>query len=79
MSNSVMHTSYQDDVPFPLSPRQHTVIRLRAHGLLNKQIAIELGIRESTVKEHVSAALKKLRCKTVNQAVLFLAQSGQLN
>ncbi len=79
MSNTVSHSNLQDDVPFPLSPRQHAVIRLRANGLLNKQIATELGIRESTVKEHVSAALKKLQCRTVNQAVLFLAQSGKLN
>ncbi len=61
-----------------LSPRQHAVIQLRANGFLNKQIARELGIQECTVKEHVSIALRKMRCKTVNQAILVLAQTGEL-
>lgn len=62
-----------------LSPRQRAVIELRANGFLNKQIAYKLGIRECTVKEHVTAALKKMQCRTVSQAILSLAQNGELN
>jgi DNA-binding NarL/FixJ family response regulator len=43
-----------------LTPHQLKVLRMVADGLLNKQIAYELDISESTVKQHVSAVLRKL-------------------
>lgn len=43
-----------------LTPHQLKVLHMVADGLLNKQIAYELDISESTVKQHVSAVLKKL-------------------
>lgn len=43
-----------------LTPHQLKVLRMVADGLLNKQIAYELEISESTVKQHVSAVLRKL-------------------
>lgn len=58
-----------------LTPQQTTVLRLLGEGLLNKQIAYELSISESTVKAHVSAILKKLEVSSRMQAVL-LAQRG---
>jgi len=60
-----------------LTPQQTTVLRLLGEGLLNKQIAYELSISESTVKAHVSAILKKLEVSSRMQAVL-LAQRGAL-
>lgn len=60
-----------------LTPQQTTVLRLLGEGLLNKQIAYELSISESTVKAHVSAILKKLAVSSRMQAVL-LAQRGAL-
>jgi len=60
-----------------LTPQQTTVLRLLGEGLLNKQIAYELSISESTVKAHVSAILKKLEVSSRMQAVL-LAQRGTL-
>lgn len=60
-----------------LTPQQTTVLRLLGEGLLNKQIAYELSISESTVKAHVSAILKKLEVSSRMQAVL-LAQRGSL-
>lgn len=43
-----------------LTPHQFTVLKMMAEGMLNKQIAYELEISESTVKQHVSAVLRKL-------------------
>jgi DNA-binding NarL/FixJ family response regulator len=43
-----------------LTPHQLKVLRMVSDGLLNKQIAFELAISESTVKQHVSAVLRKL-------------------
>jgi DNA-binding NarL/FixJ family response regulator len=54
-----------------LTPQQTTVLNLLGEGLLNKQIAYELSISESTVKAHVSAILKKLEVSSRMQAVLL--------
>ena len=39
-------------------------------GKLNKQIAYELGVGETTVKAHVSAILRKLKVYSRTQAVI---------
>jgi len=55
-----------------LTPQQYRVLELVARGRLNKQIAAELSIEETTVKAHVSAALAKLGVRNRTQAsVLF--------
>jgi DNA-binding NarL/FixJ family response regulator len=41
-----------------------------SEGLLNKQIAYELGVSEATVKAHVSAILQKLGVESRTQAVI---------
>lgn len=41
-------------------------------GLLNKQIAYELGVSEATVKAHVSAILQKLGADSRTQAVIMV-------
>jgi len=43
-----------------LTPREHDVLRLLKHGLANKQIAARLGIRETTVKAHLSSAFHRI-------------------
>jgi FixJ family two-component response regulator len=48
-----------------LTPREVDVLRALDRGLLNKQIAFELGIAEITVKMHRSNAFRKLRATTV--------------
>lgn len=52
-----------------LSSRQFEILELMTRGLLNKQIAFELGLTEGTVKSHVSAILEKLGCDRRTQAV----------
>ena len=41
-----------------------------SEGLLNKQIAYELGVSEATIKAHVSAILQKLGVESRTQAVI---------
>jgi DNA-binding NarL/FixJ family response regulator len=53
-----------------LTPRQFAVLDLLGKGLSNKAIARDLGIREITVKAHVSAILRKLGVDNRLQAVL---------
>jgi DNA-binding NarL/FixJ family response regulator len=55
-----------------LTPQQFKVLRCMADGLLNKQIAFELDVQETTIKQHVSAILRKLGVINRTQAgVLF--------
>src|SRR5690606_2711491 len=53
-----------------LTPQQFKVLQMQATGLLNKQIAYELGVAEATVKAHMSAILRKLGASNRTQAVL---------
>ena len=39
-------------------------------GLLNKQIAFQLGVSEATIKAHVTAILRKMSVNNRTQAVL---------
>jgi DNA-binding NarL/FixJ family response regulator len=57
-----------------LTPQQYRVLELVAQGRLNKQIAAELAIEETTVKAHVSAALAKLGVRNRTQASLALRE-----
>lgn len=43
-----------------LTPQQFRVLKMIADGLLNKQIAYEMKVQETTIKQHVSAILRKL-------------------
>jgi len=61
-----------------LTPQQRVVLRMLGEGLLNKQIAYELSISESTVKGHVSAILRKFEVPSRMQAVL-LAQRNMFD
>jgi DNA-binding NarL/FixJ family response regulator len=53
-----------------LTPQQVRVLMMLSGGLLNKQIAYELGVSEATVKAHVSAILRKLGVESRTQAVI---------
>lgn len=54
-----------------LTPQQVRVLMMLSQGLLNKQIAYELGVSEATVKAHVSAILQKLGVESRTQAVIL--------
>ncbi|MDZ4791592.1 MAG: response regulator transcription factor [Hyphomicrobiales bacterium] len=53
-----------------LTPQQVRVLMMLGEGLLNKQIAFQLGVSEATVKAHVSAILNKLEVDSRTQAVI---------
>src|SRR5690606_6774941 len=55
-----------------LTPQQFRVLLCLADGLLNKQIAAQLGLAENTVKVHVTAILKKLACYSRTQAAVLV-------
>src|SRR5207237_5686523 len=57
-----------------LTPQQVRVLMMWSEGLLNKQIAYELGVSEATVKAHVSAILQKLGVESRTQAVIAAAK-----
>ena len=47
---------------------------MMSQGLLNKQIAFDLGVSEATIKAHVTAIMNKLGVSNRTQAVLAANQ-----
>jgi len=52
-----------------ISVREREVMSLVVSGMLNKQIAAELGASEATVKMHRSQAMKKMQAKSLPELV----------
>ncbi|WP_322964414.1 helix-turn-helix domain-containing protein [Sphingomonas fuzhouensis] len=61
-----------------LTPTQMKVLRGVHSGLLNKQIAFDLGIAEATVKAHMTALMRKLNVRNRTQ-VAIAAQALSLH
>ena len=59
-----------------LTPRERDVLALVAAGLLNKQIAAELGMSEKTVKAHRAQVMQKMQVSSVAQLVLLAEKVG---
>ena len=53
-----------------LTNQQARILELICEGKLNKQIAFDLSIAETTVKAHVTAIMRKLGVQSRTQAVL---------
>lgn len=53
-----------------LTPTQMRVLEGVNSGLLNKQIAFDLGIAEATVKAHMTALMRKLNVRNRTQAAI---------
>ncbi len=62
-----------------LSAREVEVLQLAAQGYTNQQIARELAISTSTVKNHVQRILTKLRASDRTQAVVKAIEMGVLS
>jgi FixJ family two-component response regulator len=52
-----------------LTPRERQVFALVVTGMLNKQIAAELGVVEKTVKVHRARVMDKMRARSVAELV----------
>jgi DNA-binding NarL/FixJ family response regulator len=57
-----------------LTRQQLVVLKMMREGKLNKQIAFEIGLSETTIKSHVSEILRKLHVISRTQAVLKLTK-----
>jgi RNA polymerase sigma factor (sigma-70 family) len=55
-----------------LTPREQEVISMVASGMLNKQIAGQLGTAEYTVKVHRSRAMEKMRAQSLADLVRMI-------
>ncbi len=55
-----------------LTPQQFKVLTRVCEAKLNKQIAFELGVTETTIKAHVTLIFKKLGVHSRTQAVLLM-------
>jgi len=59
-----------------LSQREQQVMALVSTGLMNKQIAFELGLSEITIKIHRGHAMKKMGAKTLADLVKMAESLG---
>ncbi len=59
-----------------LSQREYEVMTYVIAGLLNKQIAYELGITEDTVKVHRGRLMKKMNAESVAELVRLAEMAG---
>ncbi len=65
-----------DELFIPLSPREMEILEHVTRGLSNKEIAYKLGISHQTVKNHMTAILRKLRVDDRTQAAVYALRHG---
>ena len=74
--------SWRDEVEAfiaPLTSRETEILNYMARGYLNKQIAVELGISEQTIKNHVTSILRKLNANARTEAVVVAIKQGLIS
>ena len=62
-----------------LTKREKNVFELLVLNKTTKEIALELGSSEKTVRNHVSNAMQKLGCKGRAGAVIELLKLGEIS
>ena len=68
----------ENELLYPLTPREIEVLKLLSHGLGNKDIATMLFISEGTVKTHVEHIIGKLGVSDRVQAAVWAARHNVL-
>jgi len=69
-------TTDVEDSFVPLSPREMEILEYVTHGRSNKEIAYALGISHQTVKNHMTAILRKLQVEDRTQAAVYALSRG---
>lgn len=69
-------TASDDGRVSPLTRREMEILLQVTRGLANKQIARELSISHQTVKNHLTAILKKLNVEDRTQAAMYAVKQG---
>jgi FixJ family two-component response regulator len=59
-----------------LTPREREVMKLVVSGMLNKQVGLELGISEITVKAHRGKMMQKMKADSVAELVKMAVRLG---
>jgi two-component system, NarL family, response regulator DegU len=75
-SESAGAPSIDDEKFVPLSAREMEILGFVARGFSNKEIAAELSISRQTVKNHMTAILRKLTVEDRTQAALYALRRG---
>ena len=59
-----------------LTPREREVFALVVTGMLNKQIAFEMGISEKTIKVHRARVMQKMQAESLADLVRLAEKVG---
>jgi DNA-binding NarL/FixJ family response regulator len=60
----------------PLSPREREILEMVTRGASNKEVAFRLSISQQTVKNHMTAILRKLHVDDRTQAAVYALRHG---
>lgn len=60
----------------PLSPREMEILEMVTRGASNKEVALQLNISQQTVKNHMTAILRKLQVDDRTQAAVYALRHG---
>jgi FixJ family two-component response regulator len=62
-----------------LTPREAEVFALVVTGMLNKQIAFDLGVSEKMVKVHRGRVMEKMRARSIAELVRLADEGGVIS
>jgi DNA-binding NarL/FixJ family response regulator len=71
VARTILHTRRGPSAAPELTDREQEVLSLVGHGLANKQIARALGIREGTVKAHLTSVFQRIGVHDRTSAALW--------
>ena len=76
LNSTMIHKDIDKEKIHSLTKREVEVLKSISAGLLNKEIAINLGISERTVKNHISNIFKKIDVADKTQAAVFAIKNN---
>lgn len=76
ISRHLLARRYRHSEQDNLSQREEQIVRMLVQGLANKEIAYDLKISQSTVKNHVSRIFEKLSVSSRTEAAVLAVKVG---